>query len=446
MSVSALLSAPFVNEPLLELRRAPVREALLAAGRDLDAQLPVAVPTLIGGDARTGDGLRSLDPGRPREVVALADRATAADVQTAVALAAGAAPRWSARTPEERAAVLTDAAAILRARRLELAALAVRECAKPWPEADADVCEAIDFLEYYARLALALAREGTLEQPPGERNSLRYVGLGVAAVIAPWNFPVAIPAGMTAAALAAGNAVILKPAGQSPACAHALVRALHEAGVPGDALALLPGEDEPGIALARHPGVHLIAFTGSCPAGLQIMRDAADPAPGQDHVKRVVAEMGGKNCVIVDSDADLDAAVPAIVASAFGYAGQKCSAASRVLAHREIAQALARRLAGAVGSLRVGQANQLGIDVPPVIDQEAHERVARYRALGSSTGRLLSVSVCRVPVVPAATGYARAGPLSCRPGTLPAASWHLADLVHVPAQRLPSPDRVAPLL
>ena len=387
----------FANEPLLELRRAPVRAALLEAGAALAARLPLAVPTLIGGDRRDGDALRSLDPGRPREPVALADRADAADVEVAVAAAAAAAPRWAARAPADRANVLVAAAAIVRERRLELAALAVRECAKPWPEADADVCEAIDFLEYYARGALALGRDGALEQPPGERNAMRYVGLGVAAVIAPWNFPLAIPAGMTAAALAAGNAVILKPAEQSPACAHALVGALHEAGVPAGALALLPGGDEPGAALVRHPGVHLIAFTGSCPVGLQIMREAAQTPPGQHHVKRVVAEMGGKNCVIVDGDADLDAAVPAIVRSAFGFAGQKCSAASRVLAHREIAPALARRLTGAVAALRVGQAGELGIDVPPVIDEAARTRVERYVALGAETGRRLSGADAKLP-------------------------------------------------
>ena len=393
--------AAFANEPLLELRRAPVREALLAAGRALDATLPLAVPTLIDGERRHGDALRSLDPGRPRAIVALADGASATDVDAAVAAAGAAARQWSARPAGDRARVLVAAAAILRERRLALAALAVRECAKPWPEADADVCEAIDFLEYYARAALALQRDGALQQPPGERNTMEYVGLGVAAVIAPWNFPLAIPAGMTAAALAAGNAVILKPAEQSPACAHALVAALHEAGVPPGALALLPGADAPGAALVRHPGVHLIAFTGSCPVGLEIMREAAHTRPGQHHLKRVVAEMGGKNCVIVDADADLDAAVPAIVHSAFGYAGQKCSAAARVLAHRAIAPALERRLAGAVAALRVGQADELGIDVPPVIDAPAGERVRRYTALGAASGRLLAGASVPLP----AEGY-----------------------------------------
>jgi RHH-type proline utilization regulon transcriptional repressor/proline dehydrogenase/delta 1-pyrroline-5-carboxylate dehydrogenase len=209
-------------------------------------------------------------------------------------------------------------------------------------------------------------------------------------VIAPWNFPFAIPTGMSAGALAAGNAVILKPAEQSPACAHAIVTALRRAGVPPAALALLPGDGRTGAALVRDPGVHAIAFTGSSEVGLEIVRAAAEVPPGQRDIKRVVAEMGGKNCVIVDSDADLDEAVPAIVRSAYGYAGQKCSAAARVLAHESIAGRLSERLAGAVSTLHVGQADQLGIDVPPLIDAEAQTRVQAYLRRGGSEGFVLA--------------------------------------------------------
>jgi RHH-type transcriptional regulator, proline utilization regulon repressor / proline dehydrogenase / delta 1-pyrroline-5-carboxylate dehydrogenase len=208
----------------------------------------------------------------------------------------------------------------------------------------------------------------------------------VAAVIAPWNFPLAIPTGMTAAALAAGNAAVLKPAEQSPGSALALVEALHEGGVPVDAVSLLPGFGETGAALVRDPRVHVIAFTGSSAVGLEIVRAAAETPEGQPHVKRVVAEMGGKNCVIVDSDADLDEAVPGIVGSAFGYAGQKCSAASRVLAHEAVAEALTERLVGAAEVLRVGQAERFDTDVPPVIEREAQERVERYAELAAEQG------------------------------------------------------------
>ena len=284
------------------------------------------------------------------------------------------------------------AAALLRERRLELAALQVRECAKPWVEADADVCEAIDFLSYYAGGAVELGRGAELLQVAGERNTMHYVPRGVVAVISPWNFPLAIPAGMTSAALAAGNAVVLKPAEQSPGCALRLVEALHEAGVPPGALALLPGYGETGAALVRHPGVHAVAFTGSSAVGLEIVRVAAETPAGQGHVKRVVAEMGGKNCVIVDADADLDEAVPAILHSAYSYAGQKCSACARVLVHEAVAEQLTERLGGAVATLAVGQAEVFGTDVPPLIEREAAERVDRYRATAADAGRLAAAA------------------------------------------------------
>ena len=388
--------APFRNEPELELRRAPEREALLAALRDLDARLPLSVPALIGGDAGAAEGIESTDPGRPDRLVARAGRAAEADAAAAVDAAARGAAEWGARAATERAEVLDRAAGLLRERRRELAALCVRECAKPWAEADADVCEAIDYLTYYGRRAIELEQGPQLIDAPGERNRMRYFPRGVAAVISPWNFPLAIPAGMTAAALAAGNAAVLKPAEQAPACAQALVAALHEAGVPADALALLPGYGEAGAALVRDPRVHLIAFTGSNAVGLEIVGAAAETAPGQDHVKRVIAEMGGKNCAIVDSDADLDEVVPDLVASAFAYAGQKCSAASRVLAHEAIAERLLERLAGATEVLAVGPAEDFATDVPPLNEREARERVERYAAQAAEAGRAVA-EVAEVP-------------------------------------------------
>jgi RHH-type proline utilization regulon transcriptional repressor/proline dehydrogenase/delta 1-pyrroline-5-carboxylate dehydrogenase len=377
---------PFYNESVLELRRAPVRESLLAALRELDERLPLSVPVLVGGDRGSASGLESTDPGTPSRLVAEAGCAGEDDAAAAVEAATRGFEDWGRRPAAERAAALRGAAARLRERREELAALQVRECAKPWPEADADVCEAIDFLEYYARGAIELERGPELLQVPGERNSMRYAPRGVAAVIAPWNFPLAIPTGMTAAALAAGNAAVLKPAEQSPASAFALVEALHEGGVPADAVSLLPGYGEAGAALVRDPRVHVIAFTGSSAVGLEIVRAAAETPEGQPHVKRVVAEMGGKNCVIVDSDADLDEAVPGILGSAFGYAGQKCSAASRVLAHEAVAETLTERLVGAAEVLRVGQAERFDTDVPPVIEREAQQRVERYAALAAQQG------------------------------------------------------------
>jgi len=380
----------FANEPVLELRRAPVRESLAAALAVLDERLPLSVPILVGGDRGAVEGLDSTDPGAPARLVARAGCAGEREADAAVAAAVRGAADWGRRPADDRASALRAAAAHLRERRPELTALQVRECAKPWREADGDVCEAIDFLEYYAREAVDLERGRELVQAPGERNTMRYAPRGVAVVIAPWNFPLAIPCGMTAAALAAGNAVVLKPAEQSPGCALALVEALHASGVPPDALGLLPGYGEAGAALVADPRVHVIAFTGSGAVGLEILRAAAETPPGQHHVKRVVSEMGGKNCVIVDSDADLDDAVPEIVQSAFGYAGQKCSAASRVLVHEAIADTLLERLAGAVAVLRVGQAESFATEVPPVIDEESRERVLRYGELAERDGRVLA--------------------------------------------------------
>jgi RHH-type proline utilization regulon transcriptional repressor/proline dehydrogenase/delta 1-pyrroline-5-carboxylate dehydrogenase len=333
---------------------------------------------LIGTELVRGDAFASIDPSAPDRVVARAHAAGAAHVEAAVGRAVEGQRAWGSRPAGERAAVLRRAAELLRGRRLELAALAVRECGKPWPEADADVCEAIDFLMYYAAGAEALDRGRELIQLPGERNTMRYVPRGVTGVIAPWNFPLAIAAGMTSAALATGNAVVLKPAEQTPACAKAVVDALHAGGVPLDALHLLPGGDEAGKALVADPRIHTIAFTGSCAVGLQILERAAKVVPGQRHLKRVIAEMGGKNAVIVDSDADLDDVVPALLKSAFAFAGQKCSAASRALVHQAIADELAERMAGAITTLRVGPAADFGTDVPPVIDVAAQQKIQRY--------------------------------------------------------------------
>ncbi|MGH2855980.1 MAG: aldehyde dehydrogenase family protein [Solirubrobacteraceae bacterium] len=383
------MTTQFANEPILELRRATVRDGLGEALDRLDERLPIRVPVSIGADARDGGSeLLSTDPGRPERAVAVASAAGDGDVRQAVSVARTGAVSWGSLSADDRAAALIAAADWIRERRLELAALEVRECAKPWPEADADVCEAIDFLEYYARGAVALAQGRPLLQVPGERNELRYVPRGVVAVISPWNFPLAIPCGMTAAALATGNAVVLKPAEQAPGIAHQLLTALRAGGVPPEAISLLPGDGDVGAALVADPGVHAIAFTGSLAVGRAIVRAAAEIGDGQRHFKQVVAELGGKNCVIVAADADLDEAVPGIVSSAFNYAGQKCSAASRVLVDEAIADQLIERLAGAVRTLVVGQAQALGTDVPPVIERDAQERVARYAELAVREGRI----------------------------------------------------------
>ncbi len=365
----------FANEPLLEFRRRYLREDAIASLAALDAKLPLTVPLVLEGDVVDRALTDSGDPADPRRIVSRGASASAEDAAAAVAVASARQPAWADTPVALRAATLSRAAGLLRGRRLELAALAVREAGKPWIEADADICEAIDYLEYYAREAVALAEGPELKQLPGERNTMRFAPRGLVAVIAPWNFPFAIPTGMTAAALATGNAVVLKPAQQTPACAAAIASALGEAGLPAGTLTLLPGGDAPARALVADPRIHTIAFTGSCAAGLAIAEQAAKVAPGQDHLKNVVIEMGGKNCIIVDADADLDEVVPAVLASAFAFAGQKCSAASRVLVHREISGTLVTRLTGALDTLRVGPAQDFATDVPPVIDAEALGRI-----------------------------------------------------------------------
>lgn len=378
----------FVNEPFLELRRAGPRADLVDAMRRLQTRLPLRVPVLVGDGEGSASGIASTDPGDPERLIAEAGIATSADVASAVAEAERAQPAWAARGAHERAEVLRRAAQILRSDRHVLAALQVRECGKPWVEADADVCEAIDHIEYAVIQALEVAEGRELLQLPGERNGMRYRPRGVVAAIGPWNFPLAIPAGLVSTGLATGNAVILKPAEQAPASGYRLVRAFRDAGVPAGVIQLLPGLGETGAALVAHPGVHTIAFTGSEAVGLSIIRAAAETPDGQRHVKRVVAEMGGKNAIIVDSDADLDQVVPDVLRSAFAFAGQKCSAASRVLVHDAVAETLMGRLDGAVRALRVGQADDFATDVPPVIERESQERVLGAIATGAAQGRI----------------------------------------------------------
>jgi RHH-type transcriptional regulator, proline utilization regulon repressor / proline dehydrogenase / delta 1-pyrroline-5-carboxylate dehydrogenase len=405
---------PFSNEPHAEFRRSAVREELLTALRELEAALPWIVPVWVGDEQGASSGMVSTDPGNPERVIANCGRATTADVDRAVEVAATGVRDWGRRSAGERATVLAGAAAVLRRRRQELTALEVRECAKPWLEADADVCEAIDFLEYYARLALELDAGPPLVSPPGERNVMRYVPRGVCGVISPWNFPLAIPTGMIAGALAGGNAVVFKPAEQSPAAGLACVQAFRDAGVPASVLHLLPGDGEVGATLVRHPDVATIAFTGSRAVGLEIVEAAAHTQPGQRQVKRVVSEMGGKNCVLVDSDADLDDCVPAIVESAFAYAGQKCSAAARVLVHEAIAEEFSERIGGAVELLEVGQADDFATQVPPLIDQAAQERVRSYQERAAQEGKLL---VRREPVPPGGWFVPPALALELQPGS-----------------------------
>ncbi|MFP5256914.1 MAG: proline dehydrogenase family protein, partial [Acidimicrobiia bacterium] len=383
----------YAPEPVREWRRAAARASFaVAVDRWRDAS-PVEVAALIDGQrSMTTNRIESVDPGATGRVVAVSASCTGADADVAVAAAVAVEERWRRAPATERAGVLFRAAHWMRQHRDELAALQCFETGKPWDQADADVCEAIDFCEYYGREVLRLdAMAGTLVQsPPGEANRLTYQGKGVTAVIAPWNFPLAIPTGMAVAGLAAGNPVILKPAEQSPGVAHQLARALDAAGVPPGVFQLLPGLGEDvGARLVAHPDVAAIVFTGSKAVGLEILRQAAEVHPGQRHLKKVICELGGKNAIIVDADADPDQAVPAVAYSAFGYAGQKCSAASRVIILDQVYERTVERLVGTSRELLLGHPADPGVQVGPVIDADAHERVLRYIEAAPQQGRVL---------------------------------------------------------
>ena len=385
----------FRNEPLADFSVAEVRAALereiVAADRRFAAG-PVHVPLVIDGvRATTTDTFDRHDPSAHGRLVARVAAADADAARRAVDVARGALDAWRRRGFAGRAAILRQAAALMRRRRFELAALEIAEVGKGWREADADVAEAIDFCEYYAREAERLGRPRHVDVP-GEENASGYLPRGVAVVIAPWNFPLAILAGMTAAALVTGNTVVMKPAEQSSLVGWTLHEILLAAGVPPAAVAFLPGRGEDvGPALVEHPETALVAFTGSRAVGLEINRRAAEAsAAGGRLVKRVIAELGGKNAIIVDDDADLDEAVAAVVQSAFGFQGQKCSACSRVIVLDRVHDAFASRLAGAVRSLRIGPARDPGARIGPLVDETARDRVASFIDLGKRTCRTLA--------------------------------------------------------
>ena len=373
----------FKNESHADFSRAEIREQMANALRDQRATLGKRHPLLIGdAKARSENLIVSRNPARPDEIIGRVEAADTIQVELAVATAVSMTKAWGNDIPaEKRALVLERAGDSLSRRRFELAALEVLETGKTWTEADADVCEAIDFCRYYAGEMRRLSH-GRLNIP-GEDIRHEYIPRGVTAVIAPWNFPLAILCGMTTAALAAGNPVIMKPSGQSAVIAVAFARVLREAGVPPGAVNCLPGSgSDVGAALVDHPDVAVIAFTGSREVGLHIWEAAGRTRPGQAQLKKVICEMGGKNAVIVDEDADLDEAVPAIVASAFGYQGQKCSALSRLIVLPRIRERLVQRVIEATESLRVGDPADPAVTIGPLIDEAAQRRVRETIAIG----------------------------------------------------------------
>jgi RHH-type proline utilization regulon transcriptional repressor/proline dehydrogenase/delta 1-pyrroline-5-carboxylate dehydrogenase len=376
--------------------RRRMQDALQEARKEFGRKYPL----IIGGrDVRTEHEFFSINPARPSECVGRVAKASRTEADAALAAARAAFPQWSRASVEDRARVLERAADLMRQERFSLTALEAFETGKPWIEGDADVAEAIDFCNFYAAEMRRIATHRY--SVPGETSVHHYIPRGVAAVIAPWNFPLAILCGMTTAAMVTGNTVIMKPSEQSSVIAWRFMDILRRAGMPPGVVNFLPGPGrEVGSYLVGHPDVNLIAFTGSRKVGLGIFEAAGRVQPGQKLLKHAVCEMGGKNAMIVDSDADVDEAVPAIIYSAFGYQGQKCSALSRLIVLTENYDRVLERLIEAARDLQAGPPEEAGTILGPVIDKAAYDRILDYIELGKKEGKLAFQGR-----VPAGEGY-----------------------------------------
>lgn len=381
---------PFRNEPFTDFSTAENKRGMLDALARVRGQLGQQHDMVIGGErVRTAETFASVNPARPAEIVGIHYAATEAEASHAVEAAQAAFPGWSRTAASERIGLLLRAAELIRSRHFEFCAWLTVEVGKNWAEADADVGECIDFMEFYAREAVRLNQATTPIQFPGERNLLRYLPLGPGAVIPPWNFPFAIMAGMTVAAIVCGNTVVLKPSPDAPTIASRFLALMEEAGMPGGVVNLVQGGPQVGQAIVEHPAIRFIAFTGSKKVGLEIHERAARTQPGQRFIKRTILELGGKDAIVVAADADVDAAVEGVAASAFGFNGQKCSACSRAIVESSIYDAFCERLAERVAGLKTGDPAE-NVYTGPVINEAARKRVLSYIELGKQEGRLLS--------------------------------------------------------
>ncbi len=383
----------FRNEPPTDFSLAENRQRMRTALERIRQSFGRKYPLLIGNrDVWTAKEILSLNPARPSEVVGRVSSASREEAELAVQEARNAWEVWRKTSPEERAGVLFTAAEEMRKQRFDLMAIEVYEVGKTWTEADGDVAEAIDFLEYYGREMRRLGPPRALGNYPGESNEYVYLPRGAGVVIAPWNFPLAIPTGMVSAAVVAGNCVLFKPSGLSPVIGRNLVDILTRAGLPPGVLQFVPGPGgEVGEYLVSHPGIDFIAFTGSKEVGLRIVKLAGETSPGQRNVKKVIAEMGGKNAVIVDETADMDEAVTGVLESALGFQGQKCSACSRVVIVGDVFEEFCIRLADAMESVRIGPPHEPGTFMGPVIDEAALQRIRAYIDIGKKDGEPLLV-------------------------------------------------------
>jgi 1-pyrroline-5-carboxylate dehydrogenase len=381
----------FRNEPLTDFSNSETARRMQEALSKVRAELGREYDMVIGEKLiRTTEKITSTNPAKPSEVIGVFQSAGKEHVEMAIAAATTAFESWKRTTVEQRASMIHAVAGILRERKFEFAAWMVYEVGKNWAEADADIAETIDFAEFYAREALRLSKSQTPVQLPGEHDTLTYIPLGVGAVIPPWNFPCAIMAGMTMAAIVTGNTVVLKPSHDSPAIAAKFFEVLQEVGFPDGVVNFCPGSGSSfGAGLVEHPLMRFIAFTGSKEVGLDINQRAATPRAGQKWIKRTVLEMGGKDSIIVDSDANLDAAVEGVAQAAFGFSGQKCSACSRAIVDENIYDVFIERLRDRVARITVGDP-ATNPPMGPVVSDKAYKSILQYIEIGKKEGRVIS--------------------------------------------------------
>ncbi len=385
-------SQKFLNEPETNFSFVENQKAMKDAISKVQQMLNREYPLVINGlEKKSTDIIPSVNPSKPSEIVGRIHFASKEQANEAIESAARAFEKWSRTPPKERANCLHRCAEIMRSRKLELAAWEILECGKNWQGADANICEAIDYLDYYARETEFLAEKNLLGGDiPGETNHYFYEPRGVAVIISPWNFPLAILTGMSSAALVTGNTVVFKPSGQSSVIGAKLMEIYKEGGIPAGAVNYLPGRGSViGDFIVSHPKVAVIAFTGSMEVGLRINKLASEVKEGQNFVKKVITEMGGKNAVIVDATADIDEAVKGVVTSAFGYQGQKCSACSRVIVFDNIYDRFLNRLVEATKSIIVGRPEEPETFMGPLIDKSAKENTLKYIEIGKKEAKLV---------------------------------------------------------
>jgi 1-pyrroline-5-carboxylate dehydrogenase len=384
-------ASEFVNEPFIDFSQPANRKRMEEALKKVAGELGREYPMYIGGKpVITTEKKASTNPSHPSQVIGVFQSATADMANQAVESAAKAFETWKQVPAEQRVQSLFRAAQLLRERKYEMNALIVYEAGKTWPEADADTAETIDFLEFYGREMLRLAGPQKVVPMKGEKNYLVYIPLGVGVVIPPWNFPAAIMAGMAMASLVTGNTVVLKPAGDTMTVAAKFVEIAYEAGIPKEALNFVTGPGATvGDALVQHPKTRYIAFTGSKEVGLRISELAGKTVPGQRWIKRTVLEMGGKDSIIVDEEADIEAAVEGVVQSAFGYQGQKCSACSRAIVSQKIYDNFVQRLVERTKKINVGPSEDPNNYMGPVVSKTAMTTILGYIDVGKKEGKLV---------------------------------------------------------